>query len=87
MDGHKITKVVLLACGSFNPVTNMHLRMFELARDHLEDTGWVTGQWNLWAILDVYGWKYLDTSLKQMLEFLDVNIPNYMHDIMSSIHL
>ncbi|KAK2885481.1 hypothetical protein QQF64_021146 [Cirrhinus molitorella] len=33
------TKVVLLACGSFNPITNMHLRMFELARDHLEDTG------------------------------------------------
>ncbi|XP_062872086.1 nicotinamide/nicotinic acid mononucleotide adenylyltransferase 1 [Trichomycterus rosablanca] len=31
-------KVVLLACGSFNPITNMHLRMFELARDHLEDT-------------------------------------------------
>ncbi|XP_034027437.1 nicotinamide/nicotinic acid mononucleotide adenylyltransferase 1-like [Thalassophryne amazonica] len=31
--------VVLLACGSFNPITNMHLRMFELARDHLEDTG------------------------------------------------
>lgn len=28
-------KVVLLACGSFNPVTNMHLRMFEVARDHL----------------------------------------------------
>ncbi|XP_037336103.2 nicotinamide/nicotinic acid mononucleotide adenylyltransferase 1 isoform X1 [Pungitius pungitius] len=39
MDGQKITTVVLLACGSFNPVTNMHLRMFELARDHLEDTG------------------------------------------------
>uniref|UniRef100_A0A3Q1BME4 Nicotinamide-nucleotide adenylyltransferase n=2 Tax=Amphiprion ocellaris TaxID=80972 RepID=A0A3Q1BME4_AMPOC len=33
------TKVVLLACGSFNPITNMHLRMFEVARDHLEDTG------------------------------------------------
>ncbi|XP_076874580.1 nicotinamide/nicotinic acid mononucleotide adenylyltransferase 1 isoform X2 [Brachyhypopomus gauderio] len=32
-------KVILLACGSFNPITNMHLRMFELARDHLEDTG------------------------------------------------
>uniref|UniRef100_A0A3Q3GB96 Nicotinamide-nucleotide adenylyltransferase n=1 Tax=Labrus bergylta TaxID=56723 RepID=A0A3Q3GB96_9LABR len=32
-------KVVLLACGSFNPITNMHLRMFELARDHLVDTG------------------------------------------------
>lgn len=33
------TDVVLIACGSFNPITNMHLRMFELAKDHLEDTG------------------------------------------------
>ncbi|XP_070539949.1 nicotinamide/nicotinic acid mononucleotide adenylyltransferase 3-like isoform X3 [Ptychodera flava] len=32
-------KVVLLACGSFNPITNMHLRMFEVARDHLHKTG------------------------------------------------
>ncbi|XP_077992660.1 nicotinamide/nicotinic acid mononucleotide adenylyltransferase 3-like isoform X3 [Glandiceps talaboti] len=33
------SRVVLLACGSFNPVTNMHLRMFEVARDHLHKTG------------------------------------------------
>ncbi|XP_048471158.1 nicotinamide/nicotinic acid mononucleotide adenylyltransferase 1 [Rhincodon typus] len=33
------TEVVLLACGSFNPITNMHLRMFELARDYLHQTG------------------------------------------------
>ncbi|XP_028309458.1 nicotinamide/nicotinic acid mononucleotide adenylyltransferase 1 isoform X2 [Gouania willdenowi] len=39
MESRRKTKVVLLACGSFNPITNMHLRMFELARDHLEDTG------------------------------------------------
>ncbi|KAM3617210.1 uncharacterized protein V6R79_003416 [Siganus canaliculatus] len=39
MEDHNRSEVVLLACGSFNPVTNMHLRMFELARDHLEDTG------------------------------------------------
>ncbi|XP_050952020.1 nicotinamide/nicotinic acid mononucleotide adenylyltransferase 1 isoform X2 [Labeo rohita] len=39
MSSQEKTKVVLLACGSFNPITNMHLRMFELARDHLEDTG------------------------------------------------
>ncbi|XP_023283258.1 nicotinamide/nicotinic acid mononucleotide adenylyltransferase 1 [Seriola lalandi dorsalis] len=39
MEAHNITSLVLLACGSFNPITNMHLRMFELARDHLEDTG------------------------------------------------
>ncbi|KAM4609938.1 nicotinamide/nicotinic acid mononucleotide adenylyltransferase 1-like [Polymixia lowei] len=39
MEIQDVTKVVLLACGSFNPITNMHLRMFELARDYLEDTG------------------------------------------------
>lgn len=39
MEPKDLTKVVLLACGSFNPITNMHLRMFELARDYLEDTG------------------------------------------------
>ncbi|NXK96093.1 NMNA3 adenylyltransferase, partial [Formicarius rufipectus] len=31
--------VILLACGSFNPITNMHMRLFELARDHLHQTG------------------------------------------------
>ncbi|XP_072330670.1 nicotinamide/nicotinic acid mononucleotide adenylyltransferase 3 isoform X5 [Scyliorhinus torazame] len=31
--------VALLSCGSFNPITNMHMRMFELARDHLHQTG------------------------------------------------
>ncbi|KAM8805278.1 nicotinamide/nicotinic acid mononucleotide adenylyltransferase 3 [Eudromia elegans] len=30
--------LVLLACGSFNPITNMHMRLFELARDHLHQT-------------------------------------------------
>ncbi|XP_061592341.1 nicotinamide/nicotinic acid mononucleotide adenylyltransferase 1 isoform X2 [Cololabis saira] len=39
MENQNLSKVVLLACGSFNPITNMHLRMFELARDHLEDAG------------------------------------------------
>lgn len=33
------TKVILLACGSFSPPTNMHLRMFEIARDHLHRLG------------------------------------------------
>eukprot|EP00062_Callorhinchus_milii_P016608 gi/632968076/ref/XP_007900332.1/ PREDICTED: nicotinamide mononucleotide adenylyltransferase 1 isoform X1 [Callorhinchus milii] len=35
----KRVEVVLLSCGSFNPITNMHLRMFELARDYLQGTG------------------------------------------------
>ena len=30
-------KTVLLCCGSFDPITNMHLRMFEEARDHLHE--------------------------------------------------
>ncbi|CAH3185302.1 unnamed protein product [Porites evermanni] len=33
------TRVVLLSCGSFNPITFLHLRMFELARDALHTTG------------------------------------------------
>ncbi|MBW0484568.1 hypothetical protein O181_024283 [Austropuccinia psidii MF-1] len=32
-DGKK-TPLVLVACGSFSPVTYLHLRMFEMARDH-----------------------------------------------------
>ncbi|KAG9482474.1 hypothetical protein GDO78_011257 [Eleutherodactylus coqui] len=32
-------EVVLLATGSFNPITVMHLRLFELARDYLQGTG------------------------------------------------
>nr|XP_020040202.1 nicotinamide/nicotinic acid mononucleotide adenylyltransferase 1 [Castor canadensis] len=39
MDKSEKTEVVLLACGSFNPVTNMHLRLFELARDYMNGTG------------------------------------------------
>lgn len=32
-------KWVLLACDSFNPITNMHLRLFEPAKDHMSGTG------------------------------------------------
>ncbi|NWZ65057.1 NMNA1 adenylyltransferase, partial [Acrocephalus arundinaceus] len=38
-DAEGKTEVVLLACGSFNPITNMHLRLFELAKDYLHETG------------------------------------------------
>lgn len=30
-------QAVLVACGSFNPITNMHLRLLESARDYLKD--------------------------------------------------
>lgn len=29
------TPVVLVACGSFSPVTYLHLRMFEMAKDYI----------------------------------------------------
>ncbi|KAJ8357466.1 hypothetical protein SKAU_G00202600 [Synaphobranchus kaupii] len=31
--------LVLLACGSFNPITYQHMRLFELARDHMHQSG------------------------------------------------
>ncbi|XP_066493481.1 nicotinamide/nicotinic acid mononucleotide adenylyltransferase 1 [Tiliqua scincoides] len=39
MENSDNKEVVLVACGSFNPITNMHLRLFELARDYLHETG------------------------------------------------
>ncbi|XP_037355137.1 nicotinamide/nicotinic acid mononucleotide adenylyltransferase 1 isoform X2 [Talpa occidentalis] len=39
MENSAKTDVVLLACGSFNPITNMHLRLFELAKDYMNGTG------------------------------------------------
>ncbi|XP_016070139.1 PREDICTED: nicotinamide/nicotinic acid mononucleotide adenylyltransferase 1 isoform X1 [Miniopterus natalensis] len=39
MENSEKTEVVLLACGSFNPITNMHLRLFELAKDYMNATG------------------------------------------------
>lgn len=29
------TPIVLIACGSFSPVTYLHLRMFEMAKDYV----------------------------------------------------
>lgn len=39
MAGSIRQRVILLSCGSFNPPTIMHLRMFELARDYLHNAG------------------------------------------------
>ena len=36
-DTSSICDLYLVACGSFNPITNMHLRMFELAKDYLRE--------------------------------------------------
>ncbi|KAM5291844.1 nicotinamide/nicotinic acid mononucleotide adenylyltransferase 3 [Ctenodactylus gundi] len=55
--------VVLLACGSFNPITNMHLRLFEVARDHLHQTGmYQVIQGIISPVNDNYGKKDLAPS-------------------------
>jgi len=33
------TKIMLIACGSYNPPTPMHFRMFEIAKDHFSESG------------------------------------------------
>ncbi|KAF8622714.1 hypothetical protein AX15_006805 [Amanita polypyramis BW_CC] len=33
------TPVVLVACGSFSPITYLHLRMFEMAKDYIRQNG------------------------------------------------
>ena len=37
MSSSPAQRVIFLACGSFNPPTNMHLRLFELAKDHFRE--------------------------------------------------
>ncbi|CAG9819104.1 unnamed protein product [Phaedon cochleariae] len=61
------TNVILLACGSFNPPTNMHLRMFEIARDHLHRMGnhLVVGG-VLSPVHDAYGKKELESSTHRL---------------------
>ncbi|KAF7477383.1 hypothetical protein GHT09_011545 [Marmota monax] len=55
--------VVLLACGSFNPITHMHLRLFEVARDHLHQTGmYQVTQGIISPVNDDYGKKDLVAS-------------------------
>ncbi|KAM9845401.1 nicotinamide/nicotinic acid mononucleotide adenylyltransferase 3-like [Aulostomus maculatus] len=39
MSSFQRVPLVLIACGSFNPITNQHMRLFELARDHMHLTG------------------------------------------------
>jgi nicotinamide mononucleotide adenylyltransferase len=36
MDDPSKTPLVLIACGSFSPITYLHLRMFEMAADYVK---------------------------------------------------
>jgi len=55
-----VTPILLVGCGSFSPLTYMHLRLFEMARDTVEETGLyeVIGGF-LSPVADAYGKKDL----------------------------
>ncbi|XP_057655181.1 nicotinamide/nicotinic acid mononucleotide adenylyltransferase 1 isoform X2 [Diorhabda carinulata] len=69
--------VILLSCGSFNPPTNMHLRMFEIARDHLNRMGQQTVQGGVISpVHDAYGKNELLSSTHR-LEMLKLALENH----------
>jgi nicotinamide mononucleotide adenylyltransferase len=63
------TKVLLLACGSFNPPTLLHLRMFEVARDTLRKQGLQVVGGVISPVHDGYG-KEVRFFLHQVKVFL-----------------
>ncbi|XP_044738252.1 nicotinamide/nicotinic acid mononucleotide adenylyltransferase 1 [Chrysoperla carnea] len=70
-------QIVLIACGSFNPPTFMHLRMFEIARDYLQRKGEMVIGGIMSPVHDAYGKKELEhsthriTMLKEALKDSD----------------
>lgn len=56
--------LVLLACGSFNPITNQHMRLFELARDHMHRTGEVSPPQTLCLLIVCVFYFTLQSTLR-----------------------
>jgi len=53
------TPLVLVACGSFSPITYLHLRMFPMARDHARNEGFDVIGGYLSVVSDAYKKKGL----------------------------
>ncbi|KAK4698204.1 nicotinamide mononucleotide adenylyltransferase, partial [Phenoliferia sp. Uapishka_3] len=58
----QLKPLVLVACGSYSPCTFLHLRMFEMARDHARANGWVVVGGYLSPVNDGYHKKGLAAS-------------------------
>jgi len=67
---------LLLACGSFNPPTNMHLRLFELAKDHLERKGIKVLGGIISPVNDAYEKKSL-LPAKHRIQMVELALKNY----------
>ncbi|XP_054778494.1 nicotinamide/nicotinic acid mononucleotide adenylyltransferase-like isoform X5 [Prosopis cineraria] len=64
------THVVLVATGSFNPPTFMHLRMFELARDALNSEGYCVIGGYMSPVNDAYKKKATQSTYQRTLTVL-----------------
>ncbi|KAL6912357.1 hypothetical protein ACP4OV_001162 [Aristida adscensionis] len=69
--------VVLVATGSFNPPTYMHLRMFELAKDELQQLGYCVLGGYMSPVNDAYKKKAMQKSYQRTLTVLS-RIRNYL---------
>ena len=72
-----MTSTVLLACGSFNPPTNMHLRLFELARDHLTTKGIQVLGGIISPVNDAYEKKSLTVKSSHRVNMVNLALQNY----------
>ena len=59
-------RVCLLACGSFNPPTVMHMRLLEMCRDHLTQEGYEVVGGYLSPVSDGYKKKGLLSSVHRI---------------------
>ncbi|KAL5207831.1 hypothetical protein ABZP36_032266 [Zizania latifolia] len=65
-DGERRGMVVVVATGSFNPPTYMHLRMFELAKDELQQRGYSVLGGYMSPVNDAYKKKDLLPALHRI---------------------
>ena len=73
-----VKRVVLLSCGSFNPPTIMHLRLFELAKTHLNKCGYNVLGGMISPVHDEYKEKKASLiSSKHRIKMVELALKNY----------
>ena len=83
------TPLVFVACGSFSPITHMHLRMFEMAVDHVRqnmgDTYEVVGGY-LSPVSDLYNKAGLASATHRFVPHCpSFNLPSAHDQCLASV--
>jgi nicotinamide mononucleotide adenylyltransferase len=77
LDDSSKTPLVLIACGSFSPITYLHLRMFEMVADHAKfNTEFEVVGGYLSPVSDAYKKKGLATAEHR---YVAPNIPRHVY--------